>query len=97
MFKNPYKPIEKEFSMSRSHRSHRSLARPHSKQELEPFGQLRNEIDRLFEDFWGNSLIPERPFLKSQSSANLLPDIDVCETNDAFVITAELPGSLPLS
>src|SRR5258705_13905808 len=51
------------------------------------FGSLHREVDRLFEDFTGNAL---GPFGKAQ--VNLVPSIDVSETDKEIVITAEMPG-----
>jgi HSP20 family protein len=60
-----------------------NLARP----ELNPFGSLQREIDRLFEDF-------TRGFgaLAPQGAGTLVPSIDVTETDNEIEITAELPG-----
>lgn len=52
-------------------------------QELDPFKSLQDEIDRLFDDFGRRSLQP--PFGRS------LP-VDITETDEAYEITAELPG-----
>jgi HSP20 family protein len=51
------------------------------------FGSLHREVDRLFEDFTGNAL---GPF--GQAQVNLVPSIDVSETDKEIVITAEMPG-----
>ena len=50
------------------------------------FGTLHREIDRLLEDFTRGNL------LGSVAQNNLIPSIDVVETDDAVEITAELPG-----
>ena len=61
----------------------RSVARRGS---TEPFGTLQREIDRLFEDFtrgwpaFGNA------------TSELMPSMDVTETDKEIEITAELPG-----
>jgi HSP20 family protein len=49
------------------------------------FGTLQREIDRLFEDFSRFGLTPQR-------TADLVPNIDVNETDQAFEITVEMPG-----
>ena len=52
------------------------------------FGTLHREIDRLFDDFTRGV-----PTLGGgQAQLNLVPNIDVSETNDAIVISAEMPG-----
>jgi HSP20 family protein len=50
------------------------------------FGSLHREIDRLLEDFTRGGL------LGSVAQNNLIPSIDVVETDDAIEVTAELPG-----
>ncbi len=59
-----------------------------SRQALTPpiFGTLHREIDRLLEDFTRGNL------LGSVAQNNLIPSIDVVETDDAIEVTAELPG-----
>ena len=66
-------------------------------QDRQPFPNLRREIDRLFEefspDFWPGSA--RRNWLASGTSgksAITVPAVDVAEKDDAFEITAELPG-----
>jgi HSP20 family protein len=54
---------------------------------LNPFGFLQREIDRLFEDFSRNGLELQGP-----AQANLVPRMDVSETDKEIVITAEMPG-----
>ena len=51
-----------------------------------PFGFLHREIDRLFEDFTRGL------DATGQTQANLVPSIDVAETDKEIVITAEMPG-----
>jgi HSP20 family protein len=73
----------------------RSLTPPNQRGSLVPpfipsfglFGSLQREIDRLFEDFArdaGNGGVP--------AIANLVPSIDVTETDKEIVVAAELPG-----
>jgi HSP20 family protein len=52
------------------------------------FGTLHREIDRLFEDFTRGGL----GALGNVAQNNLIPNIDVVETDDAVEVTAELPG-----
>jgi HSP20 family protein len=50
------------------------------------FGSLQREIDRLFEDFTrGMDVL-------GQAQVNLVPSMDVVETDKEIVITAEMPG-----
>ena len=51
-----------------------------------PFGFLHREIDRLFEDFTRGL------DASGQTQGNLVPSIDVAETDKEIVIAAEMPG-----
>jgi HSP20 family protein len=52
-----------------------------------PFISLQREIDRLFDDFTQGF-----PALSNGGTADLLPSMDVTETDKQIEITAELPG-----
>ena len=52
-----------------------------------PFMSLQREIDRLFDDFTRGF-----PAFSTGGTAELLPSIDVTETDKQIEITAELPG-----
>jgi HSP20 family protein len=68
----------------------RSQPRDFTDQLIEPFTQLRTEVDRLFEGF------PFRmPSLNWRGLAFAVPAIDMSETKKAYKITAELPGLDP--
>ncbi len=56
---------------------------------LDPFHGLRDEVDRLFEDFFRG--VPS-PWREAGGSETRVPSVDLKETDDAFVLTAELPG-----
>ena len=59
-------------------------------QLIEPFNQLRNEVDRLFEGF------PFRmPSLRIGRLATAAPAIEMSETDKSYKVTAELPGMDP--
>jgi HSP20 family protein len=55
----------------------------------DPFSSFRREMDRLFDDF----LIPAegRSFSGSNGGA-MRPSLDLAETDQAYTVTAELPG-----
>jgi HSP20 family protein len=53
---------------------------------INPFGFLQREIDRLFQDFSGGS------DLVGQAQITLVPSMDVSETDNEIVISAEMPG-----
>jgi HSP20 family protein len=54
--------------------------------EFGTFGSLQREVDRLFEDFARG--LPAM----GQGNATLVPNIDVSETDNEIMITAEMPG-----
>src|SRR3954468_5601125 len=57
-------------------------------QPVSLFGPLHREIDRLFDDFTRGGL----GVMATPAQTNLLPSIDVTETEKQIEITAELPG-----
>jgi HSP20 family protein len=60
-----------------------------TEQLIEPFTQLRDEVDRLFD-----SLPLRMPSLRFARIA-ATPAIDMSETDKAYKVTAELPGMEP--
>lgn len=61
-----------------------------TEQLIEPFTELRHEVDRLFDGF------PFRmPSLRLGRFAAAVPAIEMSETDKAYKITAELPGMEP--
>jgi len=52
-----------------------------------PFTSLQREIDRLFEDFTRGF-----PTISASAPAELMPSMDVTETDKEIELTAELPG-----
>jgi len=59
-------------------------------QTWRPFESLRCEIDRLFDDFDGDSW--RSPFRRIEAAFGNVPAVDVTETDKAYEIAAELPG-----
>jgi HSP20 family protein len=64
-----------------------------------PFESLRQEIDRVFDQFDGgfwrpfrSSLFDAAPFRRAEAALGTMPAVDVSETDKAYEITAELPG-----
>lgn len=64
-----------------------------------PVRSLRDEIDRVFDDF-AQAFTPFRSALARPSLAwdfgpirhGFMPNVDMRETDDAYILTAELPG-----
>lgn len=78
-------------------RKSRELAKATERDAYAPISSLREEIDRLFDDFtgWPFSLQrrPGRPaFLRGRGMGEGFPDIDVIDRKKSFEIRAELPG-----
>ncbi len=75
------------------------VAPPMAMQAWRPFESLRQEVDRLFEDFTMNPFrLPFRrpafdiePFWQAESWI-AAPAVDLVEQEKAFELTAELPG-----
>ncbi|MCX7865102.1 MAG: Hsp20/alpha crystallin family protein [Novosphingobium sp.] len=67
--------------------SFRSLV-PFGRSSIDPFASLREEMDRLLEDF-GRGLPTTWTTDKPRF---LLPKVDAAETDEGLEITAELPG-----
>lgn len=66
---------------------------PASGRVVDPFSDMRSEMDRMMETMlgrgWGR---PFSPLSLRPASSMLTPSIDVKETDEALVISAELPG-----
>src|SRR3546814_10906309 len=60
-----------------------------TEQLFEPFGKLRSEIDRVFEEF--PSRMPAFRFGRLGWGAPV-PALEITETYDAYKLTAEIPG-----
>ena len=56
-------------------------------QVVNPFGFLHREIDRLFDEFTRGTVDAAGP-----AQVNLIPSMDVTESDKEIVITAEMPG-----
>jgi HSP20 family protein len=73
---------------------------PTSMQAWRPFGSLRREIDRLFDDFdvgswrapFRRPVFAAEPFWRRELSWSATPAVNVTESDKAYEIAAELPG-----
>ena len=71
-------------------------ARPQAR----PFDALRQEVERLFDrfdvDFWRapfrRPIFDAEPFWQREWSLTAVPAVDIAEKDQAFEVTAELPG-----
>jgi HSP20 family protein len=68
-------------------------------QAWQPFGSLRQEIDRLFDDFgrslwqpFRRSFFATEPLLGREMTWGTAPAVDIVESEKAYEITAEVPG-----
>lgn len=69
-------------------------------QAWRPFESLRREIDRLFADFdqdywrlpFRRSIFDVEPFWRRELTWGGTPIVDIVEKNNAYEVTAELPG-----
>ncbi len=74
--------------------------RPAEVQAWRPFDNLRREVDRLFEDFdrdfwrapFRRSVFDIEPFWRRPLKWGAAPAVDIVETDDAYEVTADLPG-----
>ena len=75
-----------------------SATRPSALEAWTPFANLRQEMDRLFDDFGkGFSASPFRPFdfepfWSRGTAVTSTPAVDIAESDRAYEIAAELPG-----
>ncbi|HEY7662382.1 MAG TPA: Hsp20/alpha crystallin family protein [Xanthobacteraceae bacterium] len=68
--------------------------------ERRPFESLRREVDRLFDDFqlgswrlpFGRRMTDFEPFWRGETSVGKTPAVDIVDKENAYEITAELPG-----
>ena len=63
-----------------------------AQRDTSPFVSLQREIDRLFEDFGRGFPALGPSFGLREGARDLMPAIDVTETDGQIEITAELPG-----
>ena len=55
----------------------------------DPVSAFRSEMDRLFDDFFSASGLPS---MLRDESGRLTPRMEIAETEQAYEVTAELPG-----
>ena len=75
-------------------------AAPSEPRPRRPLGSLRQEIDRLFDDFgigawrspFRSSFFDMDPFRRAKAAFSGVPAVDVAETEKGYKVVAELPG-----
>jgi HSP20 family protein len=55
------------------------------------FSNLRSQINRVFDDIWGESWLEPR----REAAAGFWPQVDVTETDKEIKVCAEIPGVDP--
>jgi len=65
----------------------RSEERALAERVPDSFSYLRNQINRVFDDFWGESWLAPR-----ETFAGFWPQVDVTETDKEVKVCAEIPG-----
>ena len=58
-----------------------------AEREGEPFSYLRQQINRVFDDFWG-----EPSLARGETWSGFAPQVDVTETDKDVKVCAEIPG-----
>ncbi len=74
--------------------------RPSALQPWRPLESMRQEVDRLFDEFgrgfwrppFGRSVFDLEPFWRRELGRIAAPAVDIVEKDNAFEVTAELPG-----
>ena len=65
---------------------------PTRQEEVDPFRDFQRQMNRLFDDFFGEAPLAERGRGAEWAPAAFLPRVDVSETGTEVQVTAELPG-----
>ncbi len=68
---------------------------PANRNELvDPFATFRREMDRMFDEFFGSRSL-WGTYFPVTTSGEVLPELDLIETDDAYKLVVELPGVDP--
>jgi HSP20 family protein len=75
-------------------------ARATAMQAWRPFESLRREVDQLFDEFdrgswmspFRRSIFDIEPYWRGEAALGAAPSVDIVEKDNAYEVTAELPG-----
>lgn len=81
---------EKSKSVPAETSGQQSRAVPAQRRMADPFMELRDQVDRVFDSFFGGFGMPS--LASRVGRTELRPLVDVSETDDALMISADLPG-----
>lgn len=65
---------------------------PARREEADPFRDFQRQMNRLFDEFFGEAPLAERDRGPAWAPAAFTPRVDVSETDAEVKVTAELPG-----
>lgn len=65
---------------------------PVRQEDTDPFRNFQQQMNRLFDDFFGDFPLAERDRDPEWTAAAFMPRVDVSETDTEIKVTAELPG-----
>lgn len=60
--------------------------------ELEPFRGLRDEVDRLFDEFFQGSPLARMGRMFTPTQSAFMPSVDLEESDEEYIVRAEVPG-----
>jgi len=64
----------------------------HRGTEKDALLDLRNQVNRIFDDFFENPFSMSSFFDESRWEKSFSPSLDISETDDTLILTAEIPG-----
>ena len=65
---------------------------PARREEFEPFRDFQREMNRLFNDFWGEFPLATHEGSDAFAAVAFHPRVDLAETDKNITVSAELPG-----
>ncbi len=65
---------------------------PIRREEADPFRDFQRQMNRLFDDFFGDFPVMDRGREPGWAAAGFVPRVDISETDQEVRVSAELPG-----